>query len=179
MNALITELKTRARLRLNAMRRVNGNEPAVSEQAVRPSPNGRLRDCLNLVARESGFLNWEQARHVLGGAAVRGDDMGTFWHTPRCNGLLNHWFAGYDQAREALAVSDHRVLIPYRRQFIVVDGNYLRELDLDPDDAAWRLAERDLVGAYGSAAWLALSRQRLMASRPDVHPAHARPPQGA
>ncbi len=156
MNALITELKTRARLRLNGIRRGADGQAA----------DHRLRDCLNAQARELGFLQWQHARHVLSGQARRGDDMGTFWHTRRCDGLLNHWFAHYERAREALAVSEHRVLVPYRKQFIVVDGNYLKELGLSVDDAAWAHAKRDLVHAYGSEAWLALSERRLAASRP-------------
>ena len=155
MNALITELKTRARLRLNGLRREADGEAA----------GERLRDCLNAVAREIGFLNWQHARSVLAGQAARHDDMGTFWHTRRCDGLLNHWFAHYERAREALAVSEHRVLVPYRKQFIVVDGNYLRELGLSIDDDAWARAQRDLVQAYGSEAWLGLSERRLAASR--------------
>lgn len=155
MNALITELKTRARLRLNGIRRGAAHDAA----------DQRLRDCLNAVARDVGFLHWQQARHVLGGQATHTDDMGTFWHTRRCDGLLNHWFADYRRAREALATSDQRVLVPYRRQYIVVDGNYLRELGLAIDDDAWARAGRDLVQAYGGEAWLALSEQRLVATR--------------
>ena len=161
MNTLITELKTRARLRLNGMR--HGAEGEAADH--------RLRDCLNTVAREAGFLHWQHARTVLSGEAARGDDMGTFWHTRRCDGLLNHWFAHYERAREALAVSEHRVLVPYRKQFIVVDGNYLKELGLSIDDEAWASAKRDLVQAYGSEAWLGLSERRLAASRAQQRPA--------
>ncbi len=157
MNTLITELKTRARLRLKGLRQ--GAADATQSDT-------RLRDCLNAVARDVGFLHWQQARHVLGGQATPTDDMGTFWHTRRCDGLLNHWFADHHRARDALAVSEHRVLVPYRRQFVVVDGNYLRELGLAIDDPAWARAQRDLVHAYGSEAWLALSEQRLAALRP-------------
>lgn len=158
MNTLVTELKTRARLRLNGIRREADGDAA----------DQRLRDCLNAVAREIGFLHWQHARNVLSGQATRHDDMGTFWHTRRCDGLLNHWFAHYERAREALAVSEHRVLVPYRKQFIVVDGNYLKELGLSIDDEAWASAKRDLVQAYGGEAWLGLSERRLAASRPVV-----------
>lgn len=161
MNALIIELKTRARLRLNATRRTSADAPASSPA----TPPDRLRDCLIAVAREAGFSGWEQALRVLGGDAVSGDDMGTFWHAPRCNGLLSHWFAHVDQARECLALGEHRVLLPYRRQFVVVDDHYLRELGLSIGDEAWGEAGRDLVQAYGSPAWLALCNQRLRALR--------------
>ena len=161
MNAPIIELKTRARLRLNAARRASTDAPA----APADTQPERLRDCLIAVARETGFSGWEQALRVLGGQAVSGDDMGTFWHAPRCNGLLSHWFAHHDQALECLALGAHRVLLPYRRQFVVVDDHYLRELGLSIGDAAWGEAGRDLVQAYGSAAWLQLCGQRLRALR--------------
>lgn len=115
MSALLTELKVRARLRLNARRDAD--------------PGLRLRDCLGLVAREVGFANWEQARKVLGGEAAPGDDMGTFWHAPRCSGLLNPWFSKLAEARAALAAATDdgppggtaglAVLLPYRRQFVL------------------------------------------------------------
>lgn len=159
-HALIGELKTRARLRLNALR------SADAESAAEATPaDARLRDCLIQVSRELGFQNWDQARHVLGGEAVRGDDLGAFWHAPRCNGLLSHWFASHEQAREALAAGAHRVLLPYRRQFVVVDEHYLRELGLAIDDPAWSPMGRDLVAGYGSAGWVSLCRQRLAATR--------------
>ena len=161
MNPLIIELKTRARLRLNAARRASADAPA-GPADTQPE---RLRDRLIAVAREAGFIGWEQALRVLGGQAVSGDDMGTFWHAPPCNGLLSHWFAHHDQALECLALGEHRVLLPYRRQFVVVDDHYLRELGLGIGDAAWGEAGRDLVQAYSSAAWLALCNQRLRALR--------------
>ena len=160
-NALITELMTRARLRLNASRR----DPVHASSDVAEAPPDRLRDCQIAVAREAGFSGWEQALRVLGGQAVSGDDLGSFWHAPRCNGLLSHWFARHDQARECLALGEHRVLLPYRRQFVVVDDHYLRELGLSIGDAAWGEARCDLVQAYSSAAWLSLCNQRLRALR--------------
>ena len=73
----------------------------------------------------TGFVDWDEARRVLGGTAGAGDDMGTFWHAPRCNGLLSHWFPRYDEAQASLAVAADRMLLPYRRQFVVVGEPYL------------------------------------------------------
>jgi hypothetical protein len=113
-----------------------------------------------------GFSNWEHGRRVLTGEAAAGDDMGTFWHSPSCNVLLNAWFARHDEARSALAAARGGYLLPYRRQFVVVQGEFIRELGLDPADPGWDEAQRDLVQAYGSAAWLALALRRLKAPRP-------------
>jgi hypothetical protein len=176
--APMTELKVRARLRLNARR---GADAGL-----------RLRDCLIDVARDAGFAHWEHAREVLGGEAAPGDDMGTFWHAPRCDALLNAWFTSLADARAALAsalasvVADSlvasppppasagaqgrfsrgmatTVLFPYRRQFVLAGADFIRELGLDPQDAAWASAQHDLVRAYGGGAWQALALARLKA----------------
>jgi len=151
MTRLLTELKTRARLRLNAARR---------EQHEL-----KLRDCLDQAARNVGFAHWEHGRRVLGGLAVAGDDMGTFWHAPRCNSLLNLWFANYDEARSALASEHGSILLPYRRQYVVAQDDFIQELGLDPADAAWVETQRDLVRAFGTAAWLTLAFERIKAPR--------------
>ena len=147
----LTELKVRARLRLNARRAAE--------------PGLRLRDCLVQVAREAGFLHWEQARAVLGGEVPPGGDRGTFWHAPRCQDLLNPWFADLAEARRALAAAPpgEAVLLPYRRQYVLAGADYLRALGLDPRDPAWAAAQHDLVQTGGAArAALAMKRLRAM-----------------
>ncbi|MEO8022320.1 hypothetical protein [Polaromonas sp.] len=154
MTALLDELKTRARLRLNAARREEAGAADV-----------RLRHCLNQVAREVGFVHWEHARAVLGGAAVREDDMGTFWHAPRTGILLNLWLAKYEEAQAALEADPRAFLLPYRRQFMVVQADFIQELGVDASHPAWAETAHDLVAAYGGSAWLALAGQRLKAPR--------------
>jgi hypothetical protein len=150
----IEELKTRARLLRNASTRSGDAEL-------------KLGDALHDVARSAGFLHWEHARRVLGGLAVPGDDMGTFWHEEACGAYLNNWIAGIEPARQAFAALPGAFLVPYRRQFVVVEDGYIRALGLDPADPAWAALRRDLVGGYGSPAWRELCRLRLQASRTD------------
>jgi len=151
MTDLLIELKTRARLRLNAAR---GQQPDL-----------RLRECLNQVATEVGFTNWSHGRRVLGGEAQRGEDMGRFWHAPGCNALLNAWFADYFDACSALALKKGAVLLPYRRQFVLAGAPFIRELGLDHRDADWAVARHDLVQAYGTDPWFRLAFQRLRAPK--------------
>jgi hypothetical protein len=150
MTAALEELKTRARIRLNGARRTGEGAEL------------RLRDCLHDAARAVGFSHWEHARRVLGGEAAAGEDMGSFWHAPRCNTLLNHWYADAQAARAAHA-KGNGFLLPYRRQFVLVQDEFIRELALDPRDANWSALGRDLVAGYGSAAWQALCAQRVRA----------------
>jgi len=91
--------------------------------------------------------------------------MGTFWHAPACHSLLNGWFAHLERAREAQAMQPGSFLLPYARQFVVAQDDYVRALGLDPADPAWLQLRRDLPGGYGSAAWRTLCLQRLRASR--------------
>jgi len=150
---LLIELKTRAHLQLSAARREG------------PDTDLQLSHCLNQAARDVGFADWDHGCRVLGGRAAHADDMGSFWHAPRCNTLLNLWFADYAQARSALASESGTFLLPYRRQFIVAEDDFILELGLDPEDTAWTHVQHDLVNAYGTAAWLALGFQRLTAPR--------------
>ncbi|MDP3607230.1 MAG: hypothetical protein Q8R59_15980, partial [Polaromonas sp.] len=154
MTALLDELKIRARLGLNAARREEAGAGDI-----------RLRHCLNQVARDVGFAHWEHARAVLGGQAGRDDDMGTFWHAPRTGILLNLWLAKYEQARAAIEADPAAFLLPYRRQFMVVQADFIAELGLDAGHPAWEEASHDLVAAYGGGAWLLLAGQRLKAPR--------------
>jgi hypothetical protein len=146
MTPAVQELKVRARLRLNAARREG--------QAM------RLGDCLRSVAREVGFMHWEHARRVLAGEAAPGDDMGTFWHAPRCSAILCSWFADARLAAEAARRTPGFVL-PYRRQFVLAPADYIRELGLDPALDAWAVLQGDLLSGYGSDAWRQLCRLRL------------------
>lgn len=159
MNRLIQELKTRARLRLNAHRRASGEGKTAAS-----ADDLRLRDCMHEVAREAGFVHWEHARHVLGGQAGAGEDQGSFWYARGCASLLTPWFARHDEARRAQQEGAAGVLLPYRRQVVLAGADFLVELGLDPESPLWADAGFDLVSTAGSPSWEALAWQRLWAT---------------
>jgi hypothetical protein len=148
----VDELKTRARIALNAARRAGGND-------------AKLRFCLNDVARQVGFAHWEHARAVLGGFARPEDDMGTFWHAARTGVLLNQWFATHAEARAVHAHDPGAYVLPYRRQCMLVQAEFVAALGMDPQHAAWAALGHDLVAGYGSPAWVQLVLQRLTQMR--------------
>jgi len=150
--ALVDEIKVRARVRLSRARREGAAGSAT------------LRDHLHQAAREVGFAGWEQARLVLGALAAPGGDMGSFWHVPRSGILLHIWFSEYAQARSVLAQQADGFLLPYRRQCFIVQAPFIEALGLSPVDPAWAVIGRDLVAGYGTPAWRALAWQRLNAS---------------
>lgn len=152
MSALVDELKTRARVRLNAGRR-EGEE------------GSRLRDMLHAVSREVGFAHWEHARRVLGGLALPGEDMGTFWHSPRTAALLNEWHATPAKAQAARGGREGLYLLPYKWQAVLVQAPFIAELGLDPAHPAWPAAGHDLCAAYASPAWRELAALRIRAPR--------------
>lgn len=151
MTTPLDELKIRARLR---QKTAQWDDPATSVT---------LGDCLRDVARAVGFLNWDQARRVLGGLAVAGDDMGGFWHAPQTLALLNPWYRSHAEAVAGMPSQPGKVLLPYRRQCLLAGPEYLRELGLDPADPLWDAVARDMVQASGSPAWQALVLKRLAA----------------
>lgn len=149
--ALVDEIKVRARVRLSRARREGA------------AGSASLRDHLHQAAREVGFAGWEQARLVLGALAAPGDDMGSFWHVPRSGILLHIWFSEYASARSVLAQQADGFLLPYRRQCFIVQAPFIEALGLNPADPAWTAIGRDLVAAYGTPAWRALAWRRLHA----------------
>ena len=167
MNACISELKTRARLGLNSLAAGDHSlltrVQAMTGLTIAVPQTWKLRHAFALVAQSVGFRTWEQARRVLEGCANLGDDMGTFWHAPRCSGLLNHWFANYHEASEFQLRSQALTLLTYREQFVVVDADYLSELGLG-NSGPGRGGERfDAVSDYGNPTWLAMCVARLQA----------------
>jgi hypothetical protein len=169
LSPCIIELKTRARLGLNAL---DAGDTTLLDRAAQvcgarmaTPPAWKLRATNVNACRSVGFRSWEQARTVLSGQAQAGDDMGAFWHAPRCSSLLNHWFASYDDAWACWQAMPGHALLPYRRQFVVVGEPYLRELGLTDVLQAHADEARglDMAAHYGDGIWQSLCAMRLRA----------------
>ncbi|MFC5742937.1 hypothetical protein [Dyella tabacisoli] len=167
---LLREIKIRARLRLKDL--LNEMPDAifytrwVSRKRRWPWPaTWKLTHALNIVCTEVGFQDWEHARRVLNGHARPGDDMGGLWYDLRCQLLLNHWFASYEEARAFCGSETTRFLFPFAKQVVVGDESFIRMLGLDPASPLWQQTGRDLYASYGTPAWRALCHARLVATR--------------
>lgn len=131
---------------------------ATSLEALLATPRQvSRRDAHDVVALEAGFAGWS---HLL--AHCLPELMRVTMHVDAMNATLNRWFADY----AAAAASRRReggVLLPYRRQFVVVALDTVRELGLDPRDPDWQRIGFDWVRPLDPEARLRLARARWQA----------------
>lgn len=162
MNIVLDELKTRASF---LHKKLNKADPAAHELARVLCRKGRWtppaewqhKHCLNLVALQNGFQDWNHAHEVMSGLVKIGDDMGDFWY--RNSGFTNHWFSDYAEAQQYLNTDPTAYLLPYRTQFFAVSSDYLDAFNLTPEDPEWIEIGRNLCASYGTPFWLQLARQ--------------------
>ena len=164
MNIVLNELKTRASF---LHKKLNKADPQALELVRVLSkkahwttpPEWQHKHCLNLVAMQNGFQDWNHAHQVFGGLATVGEDMGDFWYKDL--GFTNFWFSDYAEAKRFLSTDTTVYLLPYRKQFFAVGYEYLEARNLLPQDTAWEKCGRDLCAAYGTPFWLQLARLSL------------------
>jgi hypothetical protein len=108
----------------------------------------RREHCLTASALSLGFRSWRHALEVLEGQP---DDFGTLLYPSTCMGHWNIWSAHYSEAREIRAAHGG-YLLAYRRQFLIVDRDYIDSLGVDPDHPAWTRLGRDWVQPHERVA---------------------------
>lgn len=156
MHRALNEVKIRAKRLHRACRQEQTDATVRVAQQLpglhKDSDNIQLKHCQQAIARELGFKEWHDCQRLLSGQARPGrDDMGVLFHHPRCDALLNHWFAHYPQAALYRQQAPHLTLLPYKRQFVVVTRDYLAALALD--EALVQQAGADLVSSYPGEYW--------------------------
>jgi hypothetical protein len=102
----------------------------------------KRRQCLAIVAKQLGFLNWEHTRAVL--TSQEQTDFGTLLYPSSCGGHYNIWSASYAEGRDIRAAHGG-YLLAYKRQFLIVEGSYIDSMGLDPADPDWERIGRDWV----------------------------------
>lgn len=159
----LNETKIRAKKLLKACQQ---DEPSAKQRVAAlmaklgiPHSDLQLKHCQQVIARELGFIDFHHCQRVLLGQAILGDDWGNLFHTKQCDTLLNHWFTGYLAARDFNAQAEDTLLIPYKKQFFVVERqDYCNALNLPiisqkVDSAGESTILRDLVSSYANADW--------------------------
>lgn len=106
------------------------------------------KHCLTASALSVGFQSWMHAVEVLEG---RAEDFGTLLYPSTCYGHYNIWSASYEEAR-AIHAQHGGYLLAYKRQFLIVDRDYIESLGLEPEDPDLEAIGRDWVKPASTAA---------------------------
>jgi hypothetical protein len=151
----IEDLKQRAR-RLHKRARAGEDDALAFLRRFAPDARGAANDelqrrhALAALAVALGFHGWPHALAVLGGD--RTGDLGKLLFRDTGGGMWNVWSASYDEARDIRA--EHGgFLLPYGRQFVIVEEPFLEWLELDPSDGDWDRIGRDWVRPRDEPAW--------------------------
>jgi hypothetical protein len=170
MNRLTEEIKTRARLLQKQLQR--GHQPSIKrvrilcrQQRWNPETELSLSQCMNLVAADTGFRDWEHARRAFTASGSEMVDMGSFWYGEHSAGFTNLWFSDYAQAKQQHAQQRDRYLLPYRHQFVLVESAFLQEAGIEASADIWQSLDCDLVAHHGSPEWVMLAELRLQQTR--------------
>ncbi len=154
MNRSIDELKIRAK---KLQKRLNAGDPATLAALklnADVAEDAKRRTCLNYIAKQIGFTDWNHAKITLSGMATPQSDMGKMWYGRKCTGMLNNWFADYREACEYHAKNPQMYLLPYKQQYMVVSRNFITAIGLDEGcEAYWKDIENNMVAHYGRNAW--------------------------
>tara|TARA_R110000868_G_scaffold163812_3_gene396195 strand:+ start:998 stop:1447 length:450 start_codon:yes stop_codon:yes gene_type:complete len=103
----------------------------------------KRKQALSVIAIEKGFESWPALKSQL--PFVKG-------------GFLNHWFANYEEAKSKQLV-DGGYLLPYQKQFFIVDDSYIENLGFDISDPDWKSIGYDWAKPDDIHAWKRLYRK--------------------
>ncbi|MCA8965100.1 MAG: hypothetical protein KDC48_09435 [Planctomycetes bacterium] len=109
---------------------------------------------LDVLAWEGGHLDWAALLTAELPLLAR-----VTMYVERMSLSLNQWFVDHAEAAAALAGGGY--LIPYRKQFVIVDRAGIEELGLDPDDPDWERIGFDWVHPRDPEARLRLAKARF------------------
>ncbi len=154
MSGLVSHLKHAAR---RLQRSIERSE-AAPLGLVADGESLQRRHCLKAVATKLGFRSWAHARDVLERLETR--ELGMLMYRETGGGITNIWSASYDQAR-SIRRETGGFLLPYGRQFQIVEPTYVAWLGLDPADPDWDAIGRDWVHPADVDAWTRITLRRI------------------
>ena len=122
------------------------------------------KHCLTALAKQLGFTHWPHARAVLSGEALatleQKPDLGTLLHREQGGAYWNIWSASYEEA-SGIRAEHGGFLLPYKKQFLIVEPDYLAALGLDPSDPDWTAIGRNWPAPSDHAAWSRLTSRAI------------------
>lgn len=132
----VEELKIRAKKLLKTSPQPEALLKLYQGRKTTPQPL-QLKHCQYYIARQYGFTDWEHTRRVLSlEASSQQQDYGEFWYQDQTVTLLNIWCRDYQEALQVLA-EQGGYLLPYKKQFLVVQKPYIKMLKMNPEAPLW------------------------------------------
>lgn len=146
----IKECKIRASLLLKALRSTDSDAALKAAKRFQRAPqfkelsfddiqqfDMKRKHALAVIALEKGFESWADLKCQL--PFIKG-------------GFLNHWFANYADAKDKQK-SAGGFLLPYQKQYIVCDQDYMKNLGFDTSDPDWEKIGYDWAQPENQQAW--------------------------
>ncbi|MBK6809539.1 MAG: hypothetical protein IPG81_11670 [Sandaracinaceae bacterium] len=122
------------------------------------------KHCLTALAKALGFATWPHTKAVLSGEALATlatkPDLGTLMHRDLGGAYWNIWSASYDEA-STIRAEHGGFLLPYRKQFLIVEDHYIEALGLDPRDPDWSAIGRNWPAPGDRDAWSRLTTRAV------------------
>lgn len=173
----LDEYKTRAAILLKNLR---SDDKAKAEEAasrfqilpmfvessvddiVQQNASIKLKHALTVQAYENKFDTWADLKHNIeynDKKLMFRNRNYTALHPERCSrGFINEWHAHYDEALAALKEIGG-YLLPYKKQYFIVQELYIERLGLDPHDMDWELIGWNWVKPANLEAWERLNKK--------------------
>lgn len=167
MEYALNEAKTQAKKMLKAIKgetilSIKTNK-LLASIGVKSNQEIKLKHCQFLVSKQLGFDNWHHAQEMLSGRLplTKQVNMGAIFYNHACDAMMNLWFADYQQAKEVLAKKpESSWLLPYKKQFVVVNQHYLSLLKLDNENIQLsHHLQHDFYQGYNTDIWDKLAMQ--------------------
>lgn len=134
-NSSIDSLKIKAKLLQKAKKKKNSEFT--------------LKEAYLLIAKTAGYSSWKEMKDDY--------ELADVLNPPRWSALWKAWFSSKKEAIKHMTVGSY--LLPYRNQFFICDANYLKALDVSPDDTDLLKVGNDWSDPKDKVAWDSLVKK--------------------
>lgn len=104
-----------------------------------------LANCRLVIALKDGHTSWDKLLDAYATTADTLSDEELLHAVDVTDGLLNVWFATYEEAKQYQNTKQNSFLFPYRNTYFVCMAHHIISLGVDPKDSDWERIGRDWV----------------------------------
>lgn len=166
-NMLLKDLAAQDRIKNEAAAKRFLQLPFLSHadvaQVLSDIPFFRHKHALAVIAIEKGFANWASLRTNV----IMEDCL--FYNTSPS--FLNVWFNNYADAKD-YHLSNGGYLLQYRKDYIVVEKDYIHAIGLGDMEAEWNAIGYDWVKPINKKAWAIIferAKHNYLARKTPIH----------